>query len=40
MLRAIEIEEKVFEPDHPALAIGYSNLAKVEQALGNLTKAQ
>ncbi|WP_310600360.1 tetratricopeptide repeat protein, partial [Desulfobulbus sp.] len=40
MLKAIAIEEKVFPHDHPTLATSYSNLATVEQALGNLNEAR
>ena len=38
LTRAIEIQEKAFEPDHPNLAVSYSNLALVEKALGNLAE--
>jgi hypothetical protein len=31
MQRAIAIAEKVYGPDHPTLAVRYSNLALIEQ---------
>ena len=37
---AIEIEEAVYEPNHPTLATSYSNLALLEQDLGNLERAK
>ena len=40
LLRAIAINEKAFDPDHPPLAATYSNLAAVEQALGNAAGAR
>ena len=39
-LRAIEIKKKAFETDHPTLAVSYSNLALVEQDLGNPAEAR
>jgi len=38
--KAIEINEKVYEPGHPSFATIYSNLALVEQDLGNLKEAK
>ncbi|MSR58068.1 MAG: tetratricopeptide repeat protein, partial [Planctomycetaceae bacterium] len=38
--RAIEIKEKAYAPDHPTLAVSYSNLGMVERALGNLDAAR
>src|SRR5207247_107778 len=38
--RAIEIDEKAYEPDHPNLAVSYSDLALVEKDLGNLAEAR
>ncbi len=38
--KAVAINEAAFEPNHPTLAIRYSNLALVEQALGNLPEAK
>ncbi|KUG28038.1 hypothetical protein ASZ90_002104 [hydrocarbon metagenome] len=38
--RAVEIREKAFAPDHPALATSYSNLALVEKDTGNLAEAR
>ena len=40
MERAIEINEQAFDPNHPTLAVSYSNLATVETDLGNLTEAK
>jgi tetratricopeptide (TPR) repeat protein len=40
MLRAIQIEEAIYEEDHPALATSYSNLATIEQSLGRLEVAR
>ena len=40
MERAIEIEEKYFDPDHPTLATSYSNLATILRALGDLPEAR
>jgi tetratricopeptide (TPR) repeat protein len=40
LLKALAIQEKAYEPDHPTLATSYSNLALVEKALGNLPQAR
>jgi len=40
MERAIEIEAKHFDPDHPNLATSYSNLAMILQDLGDLPEAR
>ncbi len=40
MQRAIALAEKAYEPDHPNLAIRYSNLATIELALGDLPAAR
>lgn len=40
MERAIEIEKKHFEPDHPTLAISHSNLAAILKDLGELSTAR
>ena len=38
--RGIEIDQKHFDPDHPKLAIRYSNLATILQDLGELPQAR
>ena len=40
MSRLIAIWENAFEPDHPRLAVCYSNLALIEKDLGNLAEAR
>jgi len=40
LLRTVALEEQMLEPDHPNLATRYSNLALVEQDLGNLDEAR
>jgi tetratricopeptide (TPR) repeat protein len=40
LLKAIAIQERAYEPDHPILATSYSNLARVERDLGNPTEAR
>jgi tetratricopeptide (TPR) repeat protein len=40
MKKAIAIQEKHFDSEHPNLAIHYSNLATVEQNLGDLAEAR
>jgi tetratricopeptide (TPR) repeat protein len=40
MTRAIEIKKKAFAATDPRLATSYSNLALVEQDLGNLAEAR
>ncbi|WP_310601173.1 tetratricopeptide repeat protein [Desulfobulbus sp.] len=40
LIKAVAINEKAYKPDHPTLAISYSNLATVEQDLGNLNEAR
>ncbi len=40
MERAIAIDEKHFDPDHPTLAISYSNLATILRGLGDLPGAR
>jgi Flp pilus assembly protein TadD len=40
MEQAIAIEKKHFEPDHPKLAISYSNLAAILYDLGDLAGAR
>jgi tetratricopeptide (TPR) repeat protein len=39
MKRSIAIKDKHFDPDHPVLAIRYNNLAHIERADGNRSKA-
>jgi hypothetical protein len=39
MKRAIEIDERHFDPDHPTLAIRYNNLGHIELAEGNRLRA-
>jgi tetratricopeptide (TPR) repeat protein len=36
----ISINEQAYEPDHPTLAVSYSNLATIEMALGDLPAAR
>ena len=40
MERAIEIDEKHFDPDHPSLATRYSNLAMILKDLDELPQAR
>jgi hypothetical protein len=40
MQRTIAIEEKVYGPDHPNLAIRYRNLGGIEEADGNIDQAR
>ena len=40
LLKAVNIDELNFAPDHPALATLYSNLAMIEKDLGNLKDAK
>ena len=39
MERAIEIEEKHFDPNHPTLAVRYNNLAHIALAEGKRAEA-
>ena len=38
-MKAVEIDEKVLDKNHPYIATSYNNLSHIYQAMGDLSKA-